>query len=58
MNKKVAVLWLSLTLLISFVVIIVEIPTPVSAPTIYVDDDNTGFEDVVIEKTITLTGES
>jgi len=53
MNKKVAVLGLSLTLLISFVVIIVEMPIPVSAGTIYVDDDNSGPEDVVIEKTIT-----
>lgn len=58
MNKKVTVLWLGLALMVTFVVIIVEMPTYVSAPTIYVDDDNTGPEDVVIEKTITLTGES
>ncbi len=85
MKRKVAVFWVSLAMMSSLVIMIVEIPIPVSAPTIYVDDDyavedpthkktiqsavdnasagdtvfvynGTYFENVVVNKTINLTG--
>ena len=51
MNRKIAVLVLALALMVSLVVIIVEIPTPVRAGTIYVDDDY-GSEDATHKMTI------
>jgi parallel beta-helix repeat protein len=51
MNRKIAVLVLALVLMLSLVVIIVEIPNPVKAGTIYVDDDY-GSEDPTHKKTI------
>jgi nitrous oxidase accessory protein len=39
MNKKMAALWLSLVIVFSYVVILVEITPPAKAATIYVDDD-------------------
>ena len=87
MNRKGITLWLCLAILSSLVVIVVEMPTLVSAGTIYVDDDyasedathkktiqaavdnatlgdtvyvfnGTYYENVVIDKTINLTGEN
>jgi parallel beta-helix repeat protein len=51
MTRKIAVLLISQAMLFSMVVIIVELPTPVSAGTIYVDDDY-GSENATHKKTI------
>jgi parallel beta-helix repeat protein len=44
-SKWIAVTWLSMVMMLNFIVIVIEIAPPISAPTIYVDDDNTGPED-------------
>lgn len=45
MRRKISALLLILAMLFSFIVIVIEIAPMVDAPTIYVDDDNTGVED-------------
>ncbi len=45
MRRKLTLFFLSLAMLFSFIVIVIEIAPRVDAPTIYVDDDNTGIED-------------
>lgn len=51
MDRKIAVLWLSLIMIFSLIVIIVEMPELVSAQTIFVDDSY-GSEDATHKKTI------
>ena len=47
MNKKVAALWLSLAIILSFVIIIVDIVPTVKATTIYVPTDYAKIQDAI-----------
>lgn len=51
MKRGIVAIWISLAMLFSFVIIVIEMPTPVKAGTIWVDDDY-GSEDPTHKKTI------